>query len=88
MTTRKNITQPADWWEYIQKSADEAGLTLSEHIGVMCIPEKVRGKLSARIPAGQAAKVDWSSVDWSKSSAELARELGVSRQTVSAYRPD
>lgn len=37
-------------------------------------------------PPLQENRVDWTSVDWSKPNAVLARELGVSRQRVSAAR--
>jgi hypothetical protein len=36
-SVRKNITQPADWWQAFEAQATEAGLTLSEWIGLQCV---------------------------------------------------
>ena len=49
---RKNITQPADWWDAFKAAADKEGLKLSEWIGNACcaaLPKKVADKLSERL---------------------------------------
>lgn len=43
-------------------------------------------KAAGRPEKGSAEAVNWSAVDWSLSNMDLARELGVARQTVAAQR--
>lgn len=50
-STRKNITQPADWWQAFESTAKEAGLSLSEWVGECClirVPKPLRDTLSKR----------------------------------------
>lgn len=52
--TRKNITQPADWWAAFESQAQAEGLSLSAWIGKVgrdALPKRVAGKLSERSPA-------------------------------------
>jgi len=56
---RRNVTQPADWWDAFKAAADKQGLSLSEWIGDCCkqqLPAKVAAKLSDRQPAHRPAK--------------------------------
>ena len=48
---RKNITQPADWWQAFESTAKEAGLSLSEWVGECClirVSKPLRDGLSKR----------------------------------------
>lgn len=48
---RKNITQPADWWEAFDAAAKREGIPLSQWMGDACraaLPKKVTSKLSER----------------------------------------
>lgn len=48
---RKNITQPADWWQAFEATAKEAGLSLSEWVGECClvrVPKPLRDTLAKR----------------------------------------
>lgn len=50
-SVRKNITQPADWWEAFEATAKEAGLSLSEWVGECClvrVPKPLRDTLTKR----------------------------------------
>lgn len=61
MTTRRNITQPPDWWEAFENEAEKAGVSLSEWIGFACmerLPNKIRKTLSPRPPANRPKKKD------------------------------
>lgn len=49
------------------------------------IPER-QGGTPGRPLKGSDQEVDWSGVDWGKGNAEIARDLGVSRQTVASRR--
>lgn len=40
---RKNITQPADWWDAFKKQAEAEGMTLSEWMGWACRAKLPRG---------------------------------------------
>ena len=60
-STRKNISQPADWWAAFEARAKSKGRTLSEHIGEVCredLPKRVRKTLSKRPPANRPAERD------------------------------
>lgn len=49
--TRKNIVQPADWWEAFEERAAKAGQSLSEWVGEQCkaaLPQRAQAKLSER----------------------------------------
>ena len=51
VSVRKNITQPADWWQAFETTAKEAGLSLSEWVGECClirVPKPLRDTLSKR----------------------------------------
>jgi hypothetical protein len=51
VSVRKNITQPADWWQAFEATAKEAGLSLSEWVGECClvrVPKPLRNTLSKR----------------------------------------
>lgn len=51
VSIRKNITQPADWWQAFEATAKEAGLSLSEWVGECClvrVPKPLRDTLSKR----------------------------------------
>jgi hypothetical protein len=53
-TTRKNLTQPADWWAAFEKHAKAEGFTLSEWVGECCLAFLVGNEadsLSERTPA-------------------------------------
>ncbi len=57
--TRKNITQPADWWAAWKAAADAEGKSLSEWIGLQCnaaLQAKTQRKLSDRGTRGRPAK--------------------------------
>lgn len=54
-TTRKNLTQPSDWWEAFQRQAEREGLTLSEWVGACCLANVDAAKLSER-PAAHRPK--------------------------------
>lgn len=57
---RKHIICPPDHWEAFQKSADSAGIPLSEWVGQACLkqlPSAVRKTLSDRPGPGQPKKV-------------------------------
>lgn len=54
MQTRRNITQPEDWWEAFSEEAKLEQKSLSEWIGECCLtylPAKVQKRLSKRRPA-------------------------------------
>ena len=58
-TTRKNITQPADWWVAFEIQAKSEGLTLSEWIGECCrvyIEPGINSALSERPAANRPRK--------------------------------
>jgi len=58
-TTRKNITQPADWWAAFEQQAQKQGLSLSEWAGDCMranLPVKVNRKLSERPAANRPKK--------------------------------
>ena len=58
-TTRKNISQPADWWLAFEAQATTMGCTLSEWIGMNCqafLPDDVRAGLSERPAANRPKK--------------------------------
>lgn len=58
---RKNITQPADWWEAFARQAVDEGLTLSEWLGECgsaFLTEGVRDKLSVRSPAHRPSQAN------------------------------
>jgi hypothetical protein len=48
--------------------------------------EAVVMRPAGRPPKDSAEARDWSSVDWTRRDAEIARELGVSRQTAATQR--
>jgi hypothetical protein len=53
-SVRKNITQPADWWQAFETTAKEAGVSLSEWVGECCVgklPKALRDGLSKRLGA-------------------------------------
>jgi hypothetical protein len=54
VSVRKNITQPADWWQAFEATAKEAGLSLSEWAGecmLTRVPKPLRDTLSKRLGA-------------------------------------
>jgi len=56
--SRKNISQPAEWWAAFETEASKHGQTLSEWIGECCLanlPKSIRGTLSER-PAAHRPK--------------------------------
>lgn len=56
---RKNITQPADWWEAFEKQAKAEGMTLAAWLGEAAkakLPAKVAKKLTERPPANRPKK--------------------------------
>lgn len=56
---RKNITQPADWWEAFEKQAKAEGMTLAAWLGEAAkakLPAKVAKKLTDRPPANRPKK--------------------------------
>lgn len=58
-TTRKNITQPAEWWAAFESQAKKGGLTLSEWIGAQCLaalPKSAKKGLPER-PAANRPKI-------------------------------
>jgi hypothetical protein len=58
-TTRKQISQPADWWAAFQRQADEAGVSLSQWLGergIEALSAKERKGLSERRPEGRPRK--------------------------------
>lgn len=57
---RRHIICPPDHWDEFQKSADAAGLSLSEWVGQACLkqlPSSVRKTLSVRPGPGQPKKL-------------------------------
>lgn len=49
--SRKNISQPPEWWEAFQAEADKRGQSLSEWLGecgVANLPKRVASKLPER----------------------------------------
>lgn len=53
---RKNITQPADWWNAFEDQASAEGLSLSEWIGECCIaflPDNKAQRLTDRPAANR-----------------------------------
>lgn len=53
-SVRKNITQPADWWQAFETTAKDAGVSLSEWVGDCCVsklPKAVRDGASKRAGA-------------------------------------
>jgi len=53
---RKNITQPADWWQAFEAEAERRGLNLSQFLGLAgleLLPAKTKRKLSERIRPGR-----------------------------------
>jgi hypothetical protein len=58
---RKNITQPADWWQAFEAKATEAGVALSEWVGLQCaegLERSVRDGLSKRPGAHRPKKTE------------------------------
>jgi len=58
-TTRKNISQPADWWAAYEAEASKQGKSLSEWMADQCnaaLPAKVRKALSERPAANRPRK--------------------------------
>lgn len=58
-TTRKNITQPADWWTAFEQQAQAQGQSLSEWAGDCMranLPVKVNRTLSQRPAANRPRK--------------------------------
>lgn len=59
MTTgseRKNIVQPAEWWDAAATEAKKKGKSLSEWIGdliLAALPARVRSRLPKRPPANR-----------------------------------
>lgn len=54
--TRKNITQPSDWWAAFQDQAKAEGMTLAAWLGEAAkakLPREVVKKLSDRPPANR-----------------------------------
>ena len=50
-SVRKNITQPANWWQAFEAEATANGLSLSEWIGECCrirLPKEARSQLQKR----------------------------------------
>jgi hypothetical protein len=50
-SVRKNVTQPADWWQAFEATAADSGLSLSEWVGECClirVPKGLREALSKR----------------------------------------
>jgi hypothetical protein len=57
--SRKNITQPSDWWVAFEDQASKCNMTLSAWIGDCCcanLPVKVQKKLSERPPAHRPSR--------------------------------
>ena len=58
-TTRRQITQPADWWAAFQKQADAEGLTVSQWLGecgLANLTAAERKQLSKRPAVGAPTK--------------------------------
>jgi len=58
-SVRKNITQPADWWQAFEAAATESGLSLSEWVGECClirVDKDTRKGLSGRPGAHRPRK--------------------------------
>lgn len=54
--TRKNITQPEDWWQAFEYEASRCGLTLSEWVGECCmayLKQATQSRLSERTGRGK-----------------------------------
>ena len=53
---RKNITQPADWWNAFIEEASKQGLTLSEFMGMATkkqLSKQKQKKLTERVKPGR-----------------------------------
>jgi hypothetical protein len=58
ISQRRNLTQPADWWDAFAEQAAREGLTLSEWVGECCLAylsAEVQQGLSNRPPANRPA---------------------------------
>ena len=58
-TERRNISQPADWWEAFEEQAKKDRMLLSAWMGECCIanlPASVKAKLTERQPAHRPRK--------------------------------
>lgn len=56
MSERKNITQPASWWEAFRKAANEENKSLSEWVGECCfafLKTEQQNKLETRPNVGK-----------------------------------
>jgi len=54
--TRRNITQPPDWWDAFEAAAAKEGMSLAAWLGDAArdkLPARVRRKLSPRRTAGR-----------------------------------
>ena len=59
--TRKNITQPTDWWVAFEACAKQQGKNLSEWVGEQCLAgleKRKASKLSERSGTGPKPKAD------------------------------
>lgn len=59
--TRRNITQPADWWRAWEQAAESAGMDLSAWIGKKVnrsLPREVRATLSGRVGRGKHVRLN------------------------------
>lgn len=60
-STRRNISQPADWWEAFRQQAEADEQSLSEWLGdcgLANLPASVQRSLSQRPPANRPKKND------------------------------
>lgn len=58
--TRKNVTQPSDWWASFERAAKEEGVTLSEWLGdcmLANLPKEERERLSKRPGIGRPRQI-------------------------------
>jgi hypothetical protein len=53
---RRNLTQPADWWQAFEQAANGQGVPLSVWVGRQCLlslPTQIRHRLSDRPHVGR-----------------------------------
>jgi hypothetical protein len=58
-SSRKNVTQPDDWWKAFEQAARDADMDLSSWLGEAAkamLPPKVSKKLSERATRGRPIK--------------------------------